>query len=127
METSATGGTDERATTWTRVPRQVAGPITMPVNPTPTVRGATYRVRPDLPGVEEPGKVSDPPGREGVGVLFPGTDRTPLGSTRQRLVADPSTGAMPGGRHVLIAPSARFRAAGPDAGTAPDHRGGRPG
>lgn len=77
---------------------------------------------PDLPGVEVLGQVSDPPGREGVGVMFPGTDRTPLGSTRQRLVVDPSTGTVLSERQVLIAPSARVRAAGPDADAAPDHR-----
>ncbi|WP_327419947.1 hypothetical protein OG612_41265 [Streptomyces sp. NBC_01527] len=72
--------------------RQAADLITMPVKP--GVRAAAYRVMADLPGVRVVGRVTDPLGRKGVGVEFPDTYRTPLGSTRQRLVVDPSTGAM---------------------------------
>ncbi|MFJ2397235.1 CU044_5270 family protein [Streptomyces sp. NPDC087843] len=90
--------------------RQTANLITMPVKP--AVRAAAYRVMADLPGVKVLGRVSDPLGREGVGVVFPGTDRTPLGITQQRLVVDPATGAMLSEQQVLVEPSARAREAG---------------
>ncbi|MFF8025804.1 CU044_5270 family protein [Streptomyces sp. NPDC007896] len=95
--------------------RQAADLITMPVKP--AVRAAAYRVIADLPGVRGLGRVTDPLGREGVGVAFPGTARTPLGSVQQRLVVDPSTGAMLCEQSVLVEPSARAREAGLDAGT----------
>ena len=69
-----------------------------------------------LPGVRGLGRVTDPLGREGVGVAFPGTARTPLGSVQQRLVVDPSTGAMLSEQEVLVEPSAGAREAGLDAG-----------
>ncbi|MFJ2394646.1 CU044_5270 family protein [Streptomyces sp. NPDC087843] len=94
--------------------RQTADLITMPVKP--AVRAAAYRVMADLPGVRLRGRVSDPLGREGVGVVFPGTDRTPLGITEQRLVVDPATGAMLSEQQVLVEPSARAREAGLKAG-----------
>ncbi|MFF5279692.1 CU044_5270 family protein [Streptomyces sp. NPDC000133] len=95
--------------------RQAADLITMPVKP--GVRAAAYRVMADLPGVRVVGRVTDPLGRKGVGVEFPDTYRTPLGSTRQRLVVDPSTGAMLSEDVVLVHPSARAKEAGLDAGT----------
>ncbi|MCZ1001566.1 CU044_5270 family protein [Streptomyces mirabilis] len=49
--------------------RQAADLITMPVKP--AVRAAAYRVIADLPGVRGLGRVTDPLGREGVGVAFP--------------------------------------------------------
>jgi hypothetical protein len=94
---------------------QAANLITMPVKP--AVRAAAYRVIAGLPGVRGLGRVTDPLGREGVGVAFPGTVRTPLGSVQQRLVVDPSTGAMLSEQEVLVEPSARAREAGLDAGT----------
>lgn len=95
--------------------RQAADLITMPVKP--GVRAAAYRVIAELPGVRGLGRVTDPLGREGVGVAFPGTVRTPLGSVQQRLVVDPSTGAMLCEQDVLVEPSARAREAGLDPGT----------
>ncbi|MET8272667.1 CU044_5270 family protein [Streptomyces sp. NPDC005096] len=100
-------------TAW--VLRQAANLITMRVKP--AVRAAAYRVMADLPGVKVLGRVSDPLGREGVGVVFPGTARTSLGITEQRLVVDPSTGAMLSEQQVLVEPSARAREAALDAGT----------
>jgi hypothetical protein len=95
--------------------RQAANLVTMPVKP--GVRAAAYRVMADLPGVRVVGRVTDPLGREGVGVEFPRTYRTPLGTTQQRLVVDPSTGAMLSEQVVLVEPSARAQEAGLDAGT----------
>ncbi|MEU6841577.1 CU044_5270 family protein [Streptomyces sp. NPDC046716] len=96
--------------------RVAADLVTMPVEP--GVRAAAYRVMADLPGVRLSDDVSDPLGREGVGVTFPGTDRTPLGSVRERLVVDPSTGALLADETLLTEPSARAREAGLKAGTA---------
>ncbi|MHA5054537.1 CU044_5270 family protein [Streptomyces sp. SD15] len=95
--------------------RQAANLITMPVKP--AVRAAAYRVIADLPDVRVLGRVTDPLGREGVGVAFPGTVRTPLGTVEQRLVVDPSTGAMLSEQNVLVEPSDRAQEAGLDAGT----------
>lgn len=95
--------------------RQAAGLVTMPVRP--GVRAAAYRVMADLPGVRVVGHVTDPLGREGVGVAFPVTFRTPLGTTQERLVVNPSTGAMLSDEVVLVQPSARAKEAGIDAGT----------
>ncbi|MDT0461906.1 CU044_5270 family protein [Streptomyces gibsoniae] len=95
--------------------RQAADLVTMPVKP--AVRAAAYRVMADLPGVRVVARVTDPLGRQGVGVEFPGTFRTPLGSTRQQLVVDPFTGALLSEEAVLVEPSARAEAAGLDAGT----------
>ncbi|MFF0159997.1 CU044_5270 family protein [Streptomyces sp. NPDC005263] len=95
--------------------RQAADLITMPVKP--AVRAAAYRVMAEQPGVRGLGHVTDPLGREGVGVAFPGTHATPLGSVEQRLVVDPSTGEMLCEQLVLVEPSARAREAGLDAGT----------
>lgn len=95
--------------------RQAADLITMPVKP--AVRAAAYRVMAEQPGVRGLGRVTDPLGREGVGIAFPGTHRTPLGSVEQRLVVDPSTGEMLCEQLVLVEPSARAREAGLDAGT----------
>ncbi|MFC5201615.1 CU044_5270 family protein [Streptomyces kaempferi] len=105
-------GTGAGRTAWEL--RQAANLITMPVKP--AVRAAAYRVMADLPGVGLRGRVSDPLGRTGVGVVFPGTDRTPLGITEQWLVVDRSTGAMLSEQQVLVEPSARAREAGLKAG-----------
>jgi hypothetical protein len=94
---------------------QAADLITMPVKP--AVRAAAYRVMAEQPGVRVLGRVTDPLGRKGVGVAFPGTHGTPLGSVEQRLVVDPSTGEMLCEQLVLVEPSARAREAGLDAGT----------
>ncbi|NGO46746.1 CU044_5270 family protein [Streptomyces ureilyticus] len=95
--------------------RQAADLITMPVKP--AVRAAAYRVMAEMPGVRGLGSVSDPLGREGVGFTMPGTPQTPLGSVEQRLVVDPSTGAMLSEQLVLVEPSAQAQKAGLDAGT----------
>ncbi|MDX3075625.1 CU044_5270 family protein [Streptomyces sp. MI02-7b] len=95
--------------------RQAANLVTMPVKP--GVRAAAYRVMADLPGVRVTGRVTDPLGRAGVGVDFPVSYRTPLGTTRERLVVDPSTGAMLSDEVVLLEPSAQARTAGLGAGT----------
>ncbi|WP_431961535.1 CU044_5270 family protein [Actinacidiphila sp. bgisy160] len=95
--------------------RQAGNLVTMPVKP--AVRAAAYRVMADLPGVRVTGHVTDPLGRVGVGVDFPVTYRGPLGTTRQRLVVDPSTGAMLSDELVLVEPSARALEGGLDAGT----------
>ncbi|MFR9794766.1 CU044_5270 family protein [Streptomyces sp. MS06] len=94
--------------------RQAADLVTMPVKP--GVRAAAYRMMADLPGVRVIGHVHDPLGREGVAVEFPLTYRTPLGTTQQQLVVDPSTGAMLSEQVVLVKASARAREAGLDAG-----------
>ncbi|MER5949829.1 CU044_5270 family protein [Streptomyces sp. NPDC001904] len=96
--------------------RVTADLVTMPVEP--GVRAAAYRVMADLPGVRLSDDVSDPLGRKGVGVTFPGTDRTPLGRVRERLVVDPSTGELLADETLLAEPSARAREAGLKAGTA---------
>ncbi|WP_319056952.1 CU044_5270 family protein [Streptomyces europaeiscabiei] len=95
--------------------RQATDLITMPVKP--AVRAAAYRVLAEQPGVRGLGSVTDPLGREGVGVAFPGTDETPLGTVEQRVVVDPSTGELLCEQLVLVEPSARAREAGLDAGT----------
>ncbi|MFJ1669509.1 CU044_5270 family protein [Streptomyces bottropensis] len=95
--------------------RQAADLITMPVKP--AVRAAAYRVMAGQPGVRGLGQVTDPLGREGVGIAFPGTHATPLGSVEQRVVVDPATGELLAEQLVLVEPSARARAAGLDAGT----------
>ncbi|WP_420037485.1 CU044_5270 family protein [Streptomyces sp. cg28] len=96
--------------------RVAADLVTMPVEP--GVRAAAYRVMADLPGVRMTDNVSDPLGRKGVAVTFPGTNRTPLGSVRERLVVDPSTGELLADETLLAEPSARAREAGLKAGTA---------
>ncbi|MDQ1035294.1 hypothetical protein QFZ75_001710 [Streptomyces sp. V3I8] len=55
--------------------------------------------------------------RQAAGFVFPGTVWTPLGRVEQRLVVDPSTGAMLAEQTVLVEPSARAEKAGPAAGT----------
>ncbi|SNX88405.1 hypothetical protein SAMN06272735_8851 [Streptomyces sp. TLI_55] len=104
-------GTDRTA--W--LLRQAGNLVTMPVKP--GVRAAAYRVMAGLPGVRVVGHVSDPLGREGVAVEFPGTYRTPLGTTKQRLVIDASTGDLLSDELRIVAPSARAEAAGLKAGT----------
>lgn len=94
--------------------RQAGNLVTMPVKP--GVRAAAYRVMADLPGVRVTGRVTDPLGREGVGVDFPISYRGPLGTTRERLIVDPSTGAMLSDVLVLVDPSARAKEAGLGAG-----------
>ncbi|MFE6886950.1 CU044_5270 family protein [Streptomyces sp. NPDC057694] len=96
--------------------RVTADLVTMPVEP--GVRAAAYRVMADLPGVRMSADVSDPLGRKGVGVTFPTTNSTPLGSVRERLVVDPSTGELLADETLLVEPSARARQAGLKAGTA---------
>ncbi|WP_353946819.1 CU044_5270 family protein [Streptomyces sp. HUAS MG91] len=99
--------------------RVAADLVTMPVEP--GVRAAAYRVMADLPGVRLSDGVSDPLGRKGVGVTFPVTNRTPLGTVRERLVVDPSTGELLADETLLTEPSARAREAGLKAGTAVDY------
>ncbi|KUN18803.1 hypothetical protein AQJ23_39425 [Streptomyces antibioticus] len=106
------GGTSGRST-W--ILRQAGNLVTMPVKP--AVRAAAYRVMAGLPRVRVLGHVTDPLGREGVGVEFPETYRTPLGTTRQRLVVDASTGDMLSDELLLVTPSARAEATGLKAGT----------
>ncbi|MFF5500023.1 CU044_5270 family protein [Streptomyces aquilus] len=100
--------------------RQAGNLVTMPVKP--GVRAAAYRVMAGLPGVRVVGHVSDALGREGVGVEFPGTYRTPLGTTKQRLVVDPATGDLLSDELRLAVPSARAEAAGLKAGTVVDYQ-----
>jgi hypothetical protein len=94
--------------------RQAANLVTMPVKP--GVRAAAYRVMAHLPGVRVIARATDPLGREGVGVEFPSTYRTPLGTTQQRLVVDPSSGAMLSEQVILVKASARAQQAGLKAG-----------
>lgn len=108
----AEGGTSGRST-W--ILRQAGDLVTMPVKP--AVRAAAYRVMADLPGVRVVGQVTDPLGRQGVGVEYPGTYHGPLGTTKQRLVIDPATGAMLGDQLLLVTPTARATSAGLKAGT----------
>ncbi|MEU2424149.1 CU044_5270 family protein [Streptomyces sp. NPDC007851] len=114
---SADSGTSDRST-W--MLRQAGNLVTMPVKP--AVRAAAYRVMAALPGVRVVGHVTDPLGREGVGVEFPDTYRTALGTTKQRLVVDPSTGAMLCDQLLLVEPSARAEAAGLKAGTSVNYQ-----
>ncbi|WP_121713143.1 CU044_5270 family protein [Streptomyces sp. E5N91] len=100
--------------------RQAGNLATMPVKP--GVRAAAYRVMAELPGVRVVGNVTDPLGREGVGVEIPRTYRTPAGTTQQRLVIDPSTGAMLCDQDLLVEPSARAEAAGLKAGATLNYR-----
>ncbi|MDG9712164.1 CU044_5270 family protein [Streptomyces sp. DH10] len=95
--------------------RQAANLITMPVKP--GTRAAAYRLLADLPGIRVQGSATDPLGREGIGIALPGKAETPLGSVEQRLVVDPSTGALLAEVSVLAEPSATARQAGLDAGT----------
>ncbi|WP_431945113.1 CU044_5270 family protein [Actinacidiphila sp. bgisy167] len=95
--------------------RQAGNLVTMPVKP--GVRAAAYRVMADLPGVRVTGQATDPLGREGVAVEFPVTYDGPLGTTLERLIVDPSNGAMLSDELVLVEPSARAREAGLTAGT----------
>ncbi|MGW3633449.1 CU044_5270 family protein [Streptomyces sp. NPDC005122] len=110
-DNGADSGTSGRAA-W--MLRQAGNLITMPVKP--SVRAAAYRVMADLPGVRVVGHVTDPLGRTGVGVEFPQSYGTPLGTTRERLVVDPSTGAMLSDQTLLVTPSARAKTAGLAAG-----------
>ncbi|TWD17611.1 hypothetical protein FB570_111224 [Streptomyces sp. T12] len=96
--------------------RVAADLVTMPVKP--GVRAAAYRLMADLPGVQVDTGVTDPLGRVGVGVTFPGTSPTPLGGVRQQLVVDPSSGELLAEQTLLIEPSAKARGAGLKAGTA---------
>ncbi|MGW0798050.1 CU044_5270 family protein [Streptomyces sp. NPDC002692] len=115
-DNGADSGTSGRAA-W--MLRQAGNLITMPVKP--GVRAAAYRVMAGLPGVRVVGHVTDPLGRTGVGVEFPQSYRTPLGTTRERLVVDPSTGAMLSDQTLLVAPSARAGTAGLAAGATVDN------
>jgi hypothetical protein len=99
---------------------QAGNLATMPVKP--AVRAAAYRVMAELPGVKVVGHVTDPLGREGVGVEYPKTYRTPAGTTRQRLVIDPSTGAMLCEQNLLVEPSAAAEEAGLAAGATLNYR-----
>ncbi|MFE5136927.1 CU044_5270 family protein [Streptomyces fagopyri] len=110
-DNGADSGTSGRST-W--MLRQAGNLITMPVKP--GVRAAAYRVMAGLPGVRVVGHVTDPLGRTGVGVEFPQSYGTPLGTTRERLVVDPSTGAMLSDQTLLVTPSARAKTAGLTAG-----------
>ncbi|MET7694698.1 CU044_5270 family protein [Streptomyces sp. NPDC005483] len=104
-------GTDRTA--W--ILRQAGNLVTMPVKP--GVRAAAYRVMAGLPGARVVGHVTDPLGREGVAVEFPGTYGTPLGTTKQRLVIDASTGDLLSDELRIVEPSARAKGAGLRAGT----------
>jgi hypothetical protein len=95
--------------------RQAANLITMPVKP--GTRAAAYRLLADLPGIRVQGSATDPLGREGIGIALPDKAETPLGSVEQRLVVDPSTGALLAEVSVLAEPSVTARQAGLDAGT----------
>ncbi|MFC4466083.1 CU044_5270 family protein [Streptomyces xiangluensis] len=95
--------------------RQAADVITMPVKP--GTRAAAYRLLADLPGIRVQGSATDPLGRKGIGITLPDHAETPLGSVEQRLVVDPSTGALLAELIVLAEPSATARQAGLDAGT----------
>ncbi|MEW1777102.1 CU044_5270 family protein [Streptomyces sp. NPDC086777] len=112
QDNGAEGGTAGRSA-W--MLRQAGNLITMPVKP--AVRAAAYRVMAGLPGVRVVGHVTDPLGREGVAVEFPKAYPTPLGTTRERLVVDPSTGSMLSDQTLLLEPSARAEKAGLKAGT----------
>ncbi|MEW2288558.1 CU044_5270 family protein [Streptomyces sp. NPDC047841] len=112
QDDSADNDTSGRST-W--MLRQAGNLVTMPVKP--AVRAAAYRVMADLPGVRVVGRVTDTLGREGVGIEPPDTYQTPLGTTRQRLVFDPATGAMLSDQYLLVKPSARAGRAGLEAGT----------
>jgi hypothetical protein len=116
QDNGADSGTSGRSS-W--MLRQAGNLITMPVKP--SVRAAAYRVMADLPGVRVVGHVSDPLGREGVGVEFPTAYPTPLGTTRERLVVDPSTGEMLSDQTLLVEPSARARTAGLKAAMTVDY------
>ncbi len=100
--------------------RQAGNLATMPVKP--AVRAAAYRVMAELPGVRVVGHVTDPLGREGVGVEFPDAYRTPAGTTKQRLVIDPSTGAMLCEQDLLVEPSAGAKEVGLEAGATLNYR-----
>jgi hypothetical protein len=110
---NGTEGAPSDRTAW--ILRQAGNLVTMPVKP--GVRAAAYRVMAGLPGVRVVGHVTDPLGREGVAVEFPGTYRTALGTTKQRLVIDASTGDMLSDELRIVAPSAKAKAAGLKAGT----------
>lgn len=112
QDNGAESGTSDRSG-W--MLRQAANLVTMPVKP--GVRAAAYRLMADLPGVRVVGRTTDPLGRQGVGVDFPVAYPTSLGTTRERLVVDPSTGEMLSDEVVLVEPSARAKAAGLGAGT----------
>ncbi|GGK97059.1 hypothetical protein [Streptomyces flaveus] len=100
-------------TTW--MLRQAANLITMPVKS--GTRAAAYRLLADLPGIRVQGSVTDPLGREGIGITLPDNPETPLGSVEERLVVDASTGALLAELVVLAEPSATVWQAGLDAGT----------
>jgi hypothetical protein len=110
---NGTEGAGSGRSAW--VLRQAGNLVTMPLKP--GVRAAAYRLMADLPGVRVVGHVADPLGREGVGVEFPDTYRTPLGTTKQRLVIDAATGDLLSDELLLVEPSARAEAAGLKAGT----------
>ncbi|MFF4692283.1 CU044_5270 family protein [Streptomyces sp. NPDC001307] len=112
QDNGADGGASGRSA-W--MLRQAGNLVTMPVKP--SVRAAAYRVMAGLLGVRVVGHVTDPLGREGVGVEFPGTYRTALGTTQQRLVIDASTGDMLSDEILLVDPSAKAEATGLKAGT----------
>ncbi|MGV9349943.1 CU044_5270 family protein [Streptomyces spiralis] len=117
QDNGADGGASGRSA-W--MLRQAGNLVTMPVKP--AVRAAAYRVMAGLPGVRVVGHVTDPLGREGVGVEFPGTYRTALGTTQQRLVIDASTGDMLSDEILLVDPSAKAEATGLKAGTVVTYR-----
>ncbi|WP_338704259.1 CU044_5270 family protein (plasmid) [Streptomyces sp. Q6] len=117
QDNGADGGASGRSA-W--MLRQAGNLVTMPVKP--GVRAAAYRLMAALPGVRVVGHVTDPLGREGVAVAFPGTYRTPLGTTQERLVIDPATGDMLSDELLLVEPSARAKAAGLKAGTAVNYQ-----
>ncbi|WP_432186352.1 CU044_5270 family protein [Streptomyces sp. Tue6028] len=106
------GGADGR-TAW--MLRQIANLITMPVKP--GTRAAAYRVLADLPDIRVEGPATDPLGRSGVAITLPVRAATVLGDVEQRLVVDPTTGALLSDESVLVEPSAVARDAGLKSGT----------
>ncbi|MFI7498816.1 CU044_5270 family protein [Streptomyces sp. NPDC049687] len=95
--------------------RRTADLITMPVKP--GTRAAAYRVLADLPGIRVQGSITDPLGRKGMGITLPIEAATTLGSMEQRLVVDPSTGALLSEQTILVEPSAIAQEAGLVTGT----------
>ncbi|MGW1211561.1 CU044_5270 family protein [Streptomyces sp. NPDC002499] len=106
-------GTSAGRTAW--MLRHTADLITMPV--APATRAAAYRVLAELPGIGVQPAATDPLGRKGMAVTLPVDSATVLGGVEQRLVVNPSTGALLSEETVLTAPSAIAREAGLTAGT----------
>ncbi|MGW3290344.1 CU044_5270 family protein [Streptomyces sp. NPDC001002] len=109
------GGVETSAGRTAWMLRHTADLITMPV--APATRAAAYRVLAELPGIGVQPSATDPLGRKGMAVTLPVDAETVLGGVEQRLVVNPSTGALLSEETVLTAPSAVAREAGLTAGT----------